>query len=184
MLCVTCAKPPRGQAVTVSRTVSTVFALCRHQFCVSYCSMSEENKTNWFEKCYHCVVIVSTRYMYTNTLSLLFPHCRDRQGGVNVNAVGSCRVPGGRGWLGGLPLDFSLLTKLLLQSCLHLGRDVRRCLADLHGCLQELYRAPSVHLHLRRALLLHLHLFTLGDRWGVGRRRLGETHMEAIFSMG
>lgn len=93
-------------------------------------------------------------------------------------------VPGGGGWLCGLPLDLSLLAELFPQGGLHLGGDVRRRLADLHGRLQELDRAPSIHLHFQRVLLLHLRCFALGDGRGVGRRRLGETHVEAIFNMG
>lgn len=102
-----------------------------------------------------------------------------------MTAAGSVGVPGGGGGLGGLPLDLRLLAELLPQGRLHLGGDVRRRLADLHGGLQELHGAPSVHLHLQRVLLLHLRRFVaLGDRRGGGWRRLGETHVEAIFGMG
>lgn len=94
-------------------------------------------------------------------------------------------VPGGGGWFCGLPLDLSLLAELLPQGRLHLCGDVRRRLADLHGRLQQLHGAPSVHLHFRRVLLLHLRRFALCDGRGAGwRRRLGETHVEAILAVG
>lgn len=101
-----------------------------------------------------------------------------------MTAVGSCRVPGGGGWLSCLPLDLSLLAELFPQGCLHLGGDVRRRLADLHGRFQELDRAPPIHLHFQRVLFLHLPRFALCGRRGVGRRHLGETHVEAIFDVG
>lgn len=101
-----------------------------------------------------------------------------------VSAVGSCEVPGGGGRLGGLPLDLRLLAELFPQGGLHLGGDVRRRLADLHGRLQELHGAPPVHLHLQRVLLLHLSHFALGDRRRCSRRHVGESHVEAIFDMG
>lgn len=104
--------------------------------------------------------------------------------GGDVTAAGSCEVPGGGGWLGGLPLDLRLLAELLPQGGLHLGGDVRRRLADLHGRLQELHSAPPVHLHLQRVLLLHLSHFALGDRRRCSRRHVGESHVEAIFDMG
>lgn len=90
-------------------------------------------------------------------------------------------VPGGGGGLGGLPLDLGLLAELLPQRRLHLGGDVRRRLADLHGRLQELDGAPPVGLHLQRVLLLQLPSAALGGQRGVGRRHLGEAHTQAIF---
>lgn len=101
--------------------------------------------------------------------------------GVLVSAVCSCGVPGGGRRLGGLSLDLSLLLELLPQGCLHLSRNVWRCLADLHGRFLELDRVPAVHLRFQRVLLLHLPRFAVCGRQGVGRERFGETHAEAIF---
>lgn len=45
--------------------------------------------------------------------------------------------PGGRCWLCGLSLDPGAPHDVILHGHLHLGRDVRGRVADLHSCLQE-----------------------------------------------
>lgn len=146
----------------------------------------------------HCVGII---FMFPTSMrgtnkskrgSKMLPLCYDWKKNKHVCVKSSLwwcagqtgRVPGGGGGLSRLPLDLRLLAELLPQSCLHLGRDVWRSLADLHGRLQQLDGAPSVHLHFHRVLLLHLRCFALIDRCSVGRRHLGETHAEAILHVG
>lgn len=72
-----------------------------------------------------------------------------------------CVSPGGRGRFSGLPLDFGMLAQTVTQGLLHLGRDVWRCLADLHGRLQNINRAAAVDLHFWYLPLLILLILVL-----------------------
>lgn len=86
---------------------------------------------------------------------------------VIYHAIGiqMCASPRRRCRFSCLPLDFGLLAQTVTQSLLYISRDVWRCLADLHGRLQNLNRAAAVDLYFWYLPLLILLILVLDVRW-------------------